>query len=937
MRCSVPKSVKNQLVALVSVMFLFYAGTCWAATTIKWDRGGNSSDWNTAENWDPNGVPANSSSYYAAINMAAGPVVPATSTVNAYRVYLNGSNGTLTVNGGTVNLGNHIYVADVSGSTGTLTINSGTVNIVGTLYVSRDLGSAGYLNLLGGSLTCGTLNPCSGTGNDAHINLEQGTLTYTSTGRTLATYIANGWITAYDGTGTLVIDTTTIPGKTILSAVNQSKAVEPSPANNRIFVDRNITLSWTAGRNATSHNVYLGTTNPPAFVASVTGASFSPAALDFDTTYYWRVDEVGATTITGDVWNFSTVSGQSKNPDPVVGKTLVPINKILNWQPNSFAASHDVYFGTDLSDVTNTARLPGDLNGNGIVDWPDISLLGDYWLVDPAGTEPYAGVNFDNIVDLMDFALLAPDWHNSAGPAFKGNQDASSFNPGALAIETTYYWRVDEVNGPETEKGNVWSFTTQPAKAYSPIPAAAGSGLTDGILNWTAGAGAASHDVYFGTTNPPPFQGNQTSTTFNAGTLPNTATYYWRVDEIGSYGTVTGDVWSFTTVPVNTSPIYQYLSWRSDPTNSIVVNWYDPCSPAGDTTVDYGTTTSYDSSVTNTTSSIFHHVELTGLSPGTTYHYRPRSSNGAVGPDATFTTELASPTIFRFAVYGDERSDQTTLEPFYTRHQQLANWVAAQNFDFVLQGGDTVYVGGSTNSNGPWMWYDYYRLSSNLGKSKVVMATMGNHEVQDAGQDPYLYYDLYTNAFPANGPAIDGKGRVYSFDYGNAHFVSLTSYQVDVTAQAAWLNLDLQIAKANPNIKWIFVFFHAPMYTKTDPGTLRGDRTDEINTWGPLFDLYHVDIAFQSHNHVYERSYSVKNGAVVGDGVGTVYITNGLGGAGFELIGPMHPDLFAASYSAFGTNNSTATCVTITGNNLSVQTITAADQSIRDSFILTKP
>jgi hypothetical protein len=56
--------------------------------------------------------------------------------------------------------------------------------------------------------------------------------------------------------------------------------------------------------------------------------------------------------------------------------------------------------------------------------------------------------------------------------------------------------------------------------------------------------------VYFGT-DPIPgvneFQGNQTGTTFDPGTLDAGTTYYWRIDEVGSGGTTTGVVWSFTT------------------------------------------------------------------------------------------------------------------------------------------------------------------------------------------------------------------------------------------------------------------------------------------------------------------------------------------------------------------------------------------------------
>ena len=74
----------------------------------------------------------------------------------------------------------------------------------------------------------------------------------------------------------------------------------------------------------------------------------------------------------------------------------------------------------------------------------------------------------------------------------------------------------------------------------------------DTDLEWRAGAGAVSHDVYFGTDffsvrdavdpDVPPGRGNQTATIFNPGTLDYETTYYWRIDEVGTGDPVTGDV-----------------------------------------------------------------------------------------------------------------------------------------------------------------------------------------------------------------------------------------------------------------------------------------------------------------------------------------------------------------------------------------------------------
>jgi hypothetical protein len=76
---------------------------------------------------------------------------------------------------------------------------------------------------------------------------------------------------------------------------------------------------------------------------------------------------------------------------------------------------------------------------------------------------------------------------------YQGNQGGLSFNPGALAVSTTYYWRIDSVNGYGTTTGAVWSFTTG---AGSPPPG--GPLLVDGFesggANWfvTAGTPAIS-------------------------------------------------------------------------------------------------------------------------------------------------------------------------------------------------------------------------------------------------------------------------------------------------------------------------------------------------------------------------------------------------------------------------------------------------------------
>jgi chemotaxis receptor (MCP) glutamine deamidase CheD len=137
-------------------------------------------------------------------------------------------------------------------------------------------------------------------------------------------------------------------------------------------------------------------------------------------------------------------------------------------------------------------------------------------------------------------------------PLVSSNQTATTYDTGTMDTDTVYYWRIDEKNAGGTTTGYVWSFTTVetlPSQASNPTPANGAINVgTTTDLSWIAGDGAASHDVYFGTVSPGTFQSNQTGTTFDTGTMANSTTYYWRVDEKNTVGTTTGEVWSFTTM-----------------------------------------------------------------------------------------------------------------------------------------------------------------------------------------------------------------------------------------------------------------------------------------------------------------------------------------------------------------------------------------------------
>jgi hypothetical protein len=189
-------------------------------------------------------------------------------------------------------------------------------------------------------------------------------------------------------------------------------AYNPEPTNGAELVETDVELSWTAGFGAKLHTIYFGENFDDVHNAAgglpqgIT--TYTPGTLKLAKTYYWRVDEFDAfETHKGNVWSFTT-EGAVGNPNPSNGAVDITQTPILTWTPGVYAASHQIYFGTDREVVRNA----------------------------DTGSPEYKGA---------------------------GNLGSESSEPGKLEWNTTYYWRIDEVNNTNSDSpwiGNVWSFTT---------------------------------------------------------------------------------------------------------------------------------------------------------------------------------------------------------------------------------------------------------------------------------------------------------------------------------------------------------------------------------------------------------------------------------------------------------------------------------------------
>jgi hypothetical protein len=199
-------------------------------------------------------------------------------------------------------------------------------------------------------------------------------------------------------------------------------AHDPSPADGEIYQNTWANLSWQPGTYAVSHDIYFGENyddvlagtgdtfranqdlDSTFFLVGFTGYPYSDG-LQRGTTYYWRIDEVNDlnpdSPWMGRVWSFTVPPKNAFDPSPADTARFVNKDATLVWKQGYGTILNNFYFGDNFADVN-------------------------------AGT----------------------------ADTYKGQLGVASYKANGLALDTTYYWRVDEFDGTETHRGDIWSFTT---------------------------------------------------------------------------------------------------------------------------------------------------------------------------------------------------------------------------------------------------------------------------------------------------------------------------------------------------------------------------------------------------------------------------------------------------------------------------------------------
>lgn len=357
----------------------------------------------------------------------------------------------------------------------------------------------------------------------------------------------------------------------------------------------------------------------------------------------------------------------------------------------------------------------------------------------------------------------------------------------------------------------------------------------------------------------------------------------------------------------------------------------------------------------------YYKADLTDLKPNTEYEFKigiTESDDEEYDWTKTYTFKTASgdEDEFTFIAVGDTQgmtwngTAASNKGFMYAKAAYEQALKEVPNLAFILHAGDVV-----ENGDNQTQWNYFFKSLGEAGASIPHFAAIGNHDVVYKAPDAKFYFNLHFN-HPNNGGlaalnqekvnlitnahlkqlASKANETVYSYNYGDAHFIVLNSGnysasdQYILEAQREWLELDL---KANACAKWTVILVHEAVYHR-----LGGS---ESRPW--LYDLieeYNVDLVIQGHSHLVTRTYPMKNGQIVTkenpdvitQGTGTVYTTIGSTALNHDGMGSTNVEECLLITTPVA-QQSAYTTVKVNGDKL-VMTVKQIDGLILDSFTI---
>lgn len=345
----------------------------------------------------------------------------------------------------------------------------------------------------------------------------------------------------------------------------------------------------------------------------------------------------------------------------------------------------------------------------------------------------------------------------------------------------------------------------------------------------------------------------------------------------------------FVSIKIFANVKYIRLSYRDDPSTTVVIGWSNDGSSTNAKvyfgTTDFGTTwSSYtDNHVIDATNSYRsltnNYARLTGLTPNTVYYFVIKDDQGISARYSFKTITDNENDSIKFISGGDTRTGAPLVEASdcRARRQNGNRLVAKIRPDFVAFTGDFIFKENIFQIDQFWAdWLEDWTLTYGPdGRIAPCCGTFGNHEVNE---------DL-TNFFD-----ITNSDNYYALNFGGKllRLYTLKSDEsvsaCDNTAQLNWFQSDLQAhtgTSAEPY--WKFVQYHIPMV----PHGYYSPNQPQIDCWANYFQPYKVRLSMDGHSHVVKctwpivpsNSGSSEKGFVEDTANGTVYIGEGTWGA----------------------------------------------------------
>jgi len=304
--------------------------------------------------------------------------------------------------------------------------------------------------------------------------------------------------------------------------------------------------------------------------------------------------------------------------------------------------------------------------------------------------------------------------------------------------------------------------------------------------------------------------------------------------------------------------------WVSASTNDASMVMYGTGSAKLDMNAT-GSVTSYTSE--GYTSGGIHSVLLSGLKVRTRYFYQV-GGPGGWSPIHNFTTAPAAGKagiIFgSMAELGNTDQAKICFEGFQAMKRE-------EGLDVLLHAGDISFA-DTVKPGGP-VWDTYGENIQELASYIAYNPGVGTHERANNFTDFRLRYAASQLETPSKG-----GDYYYSFDYGNAHIIHLSS-ETDISAtsdQRKWLEMDLKAINRSET-PWVLAMYHRPWYSSN---TARPTDSEPMRlSFEPLFAQYKVDMAVAGYVHAYERTSPLVDGKV--NPAGTAHMT--VGHAGMPL------------------------------------------------------